>query len=83
YFWEELYPLIATAGFSSIEIPYEPVWQFGGRSGVPMNRYCVNTKYQSASQFRAVLSASGIDRVSGITFDPNLFMRNDNLGFFF
>lgn len=83
YFWEELYPLIATAGFSSIEIPYEPVWQFGGRSGVPMNRYCVNTKYQSASQFRAVLSASGIDRVTGITFDPNLFMRNDNLGFFF
>ena len=38
YFWEELYPLIATAGFRSIEIPYEPVWQFGGRSGVPMNR---------------------------------------------
>jgi inosose dehydratase len=83
YFWEELYPLIAAAGFSGIEIPYEPVWQFGGRSGVPMNRYCVNTKYESATGFRDALRAGGIERVTGITFDPNLFMRNDNLGFFF
>lgn len=83
YFWEELYTLIAASGFSGIEIPYEPVWQFGGRSGVPMNRYCVNTKYESAAKYRAVLRASGIERVTGITFDPNLFMRNDNLGFYF
>jgi sugar phosphate isomerase/epimerase len=83
YFWEELYPLIATAGFSSIEIPYEPVWQFGGRSGVPMNRYCVNTKYGTAAQYREALQASGITRVTGISFDPNLFMRKDNLGFYF
>ncbi len=83
YFWEELYPLIAASGFSSIEIPYEPVWQFGGRSGVPFNRYCVNTKYGSAAQYRKVLSGSGIDRVTGITFDPNLFMRNANLDFYF
>lgn len=83
YFWEELYPLVAASGFSGIEIPYEPVWQFGGRSGVPFNRYCVNTKYGSAADFRALLTTSGIDRVTGITFDPNLFMRNDNLNFYF
>ena len=83
YFWEELYPLISASGFRSIEIPYEPVWQFGGRSGVPMNRYCINTKYETAANYREVLSARGIDRVAGVTFDPNLFMRNDNLGFFF
>ena len=83
YFWEELYPLIATAGFRSIEIPYEPVWQFGGRSGVPMNRYCVNTKYESAANYREVLRQSGIAQIVGITFDPNLFMRNDNLHFYF
>ncbi|NBC35093.1 TIM barrel protein [Novosphingobium sp. FSY-8] len=83
YFWEELYTLIATAGFTGIEIPYEPVWQFGGRSGVPMNRYCVNTKYGDAAGYRALLQTRGIARVTGITFDPNLFMRNDNLGFFF
>lgn len=83
YFWEELYTLIAAAGFSSIEIPYEPVWQFGGRSGVPFNRYCVNAKYGSAANYRKLLNVSGIDRVAGITFDPNLFMRNDNLDFYF
>lgn len=83
YFWEELYTLIAAAGFAAIEIPYEPVWQFGGRSGVPFNRYCVNTKYGDAAGYRAQLAASGIERVTGITFDPNLFMRNANLDFFF
>ncbi len=83
YFWEELYPMLATSGFRAIEIPYEPVWQFGGRSGVPMNRYCVNTKYGSAAAYRDKLAASGIDQVSGVTFDPNLFMRNGNLDFFF
>lgn len=83
YFWEELYPLLATSGFRAIEIPYEPVWQFGGRSGVPMNRYCVNTKYGTAAQYRERLAAGGIDRVTGMTFDPNLFMRNSNLDFFF
>lgn len=83
YFWEELYQLIAASGFSAIEIPYEPVWQFGGRSGVPFNRYCVNTKYESAAKYRALLEASGINRITGITFDPNLFMRNDNLDFYF
>lgn len=83
YFWEELYPLIATAGFSSIEIPYEPVWQFGGRSGVPMNRYCIETKYGSAAAYRELLEGKGITRVTGVTFDPNLFMRNDNIHFYF
>ncbi|WP_334185836.1 sugar phosphate isomerase/epimerase family protein [Novosphingobium sp.] len=83
YFWEELYKLIAASGFSSIEIPYEPVWQFGGRSGVPFNRYCVNTKYGDATRYRAMLAASGISQVSGVTFDPNLFMRNANLEFYF
>jgi sugar phosphate isomerase/epimerase len=83
YFWEELYGLIAAAGFSAIEIPYEPVWQFGGRSGVPFNRYCVNTKYGDAAGYRAKLAECGIARVTGITFDPNLFMRNANLDFFF
>ncbi|WP_353229972.1 hypothetical protein [Novosphingobium sp.] len=83
YFWEELYPLLATSGFRAIEIPYEPVWQFGGRSGVPMNRYCVNTKYGDAARYRARLAAGGIDRVTGVTFNPNLFMRNSNLDFYF
>jgi sugar phosphate isomerase/epimerase len=83
YFWEDFYPLLSTSGFRAIEIPYEPVWQFGGRSGVPMNRYGVNTKYGTAAHYRERLAAGGINRVTGITFDPNLFMRNSNLDFFF
>ncbi len=83
YFWEELYKLISAAGFRSIEIPYEPVWQFGGRSGVPMNRYCINTKYGSATSYREFLTHCGVERVTGLTFDPNLFMRNDNIDFYF
>lgn len=83
YFWEELYPLISASGFRSIEIPYEPVWQFGGRSGVPLTRYSINTKYESAANYRAALAKGGIDRVAGVTFEPNLFMRNDNIDFFF
>ena len=83
YFWEELYSLISASGLRAIEIPYELVWQFGGRSGVPLNRYCVNTKYGSAAGYLERLRAGGIARVSGVTFDPNLFMRNDNLDFFF
>ena len=83
YFWEELYPLIRASGFRAIEIPYEPVWQFGGRSGVPMNRYCINTKYGDAANYRAKLAEAGIDHVAGVTFDPNLFMRNGSIDFYF
>jgi inosose dehydratase len=83
YYWEELYRLISAAGFRAIEVPYEPVWQFGGRSGVPFTRYCVNAKYGNAARYRGFLADNGIDEIAGVTFDPNLFMRNDNLDFYF
>lgn len=83
YFWEELYPLIATAGFNGIEIPYEPIWMFGGRSGVPMTRYCVTAKYKDVHSYVEHLKNSGIEKVAGIHFDPSLFMRNENLDFYF
>ncbi|NVK57733.1 MAG: sugar phosphate isomerase/epimerase [Alteromonadaceae bacterium] len=83
YYWEELYTLIAAAGFDSIEIPFEPVWQFGGRSGVPMTQYSLNTKYGNTEQYRKLLADSGINRVSAVSFNANLFVRNDQLGFYF
>lgn len=83
YYWEELYRLIAAAGFSAIELPYEPVWQFGGRSGLPFTRYSVAAKYGSASRFLDFLAQHGIRRIVGVSFDPGLFMRNDNLDFYF
>lgn len=83
YYWEELYTLINAAGFGSIEIPFEPVWQFGGRSGVPLTPYCVNTKYGDLSAYRAFLQSCGISKVTAVTFDPSLFARNDQMGFYF
>lgn len=83
YFWEELYGLIATAGFDAIEIPYDPVWQFGGRSGVPFTRYCVEAKYDSAASYRELLARCGIRNVAGVYFDPSMFLRNDSLDFYF
>lgn len=83
YYWEELYPLISTAGFQGIEIPYEPIWMFGGRSGVPMTRYCITAKYHSIDNYVEFLHSKGIEKVIGIHFDPTLFMRNDSLDFYF
>lgn len=83
YFWEELYGLVAAAGFDAIELPYEPVWQFGGRSGVPFTRYCVDAKYENAAGYRELLARCGIREVAGVYFDPSMFLRNDSLDFFF
>ncbi len=83
YFWEELYPLISTANFNGIEIPYEPIWKFGGRTGVPMTRYTVEAKYSSVQGYLAKLKSEGIDKIVGIHFDPSLFMRGEGLDFYF
>jgi sugar phosphate isomerase/epimerase len=83
YYWEELYELIAAAGFRAIEIPFEPVWNFGGRSGVPFTQYTIAAKYRSVDNYLALLRARGIERVAGVHFNPNLFMRNDSLDFYF
>ena len=83
YYWEELYELIAAAGFRAVEIPFEPVWNFGGRSGVPFTQYAIQAKYQNVDNYLAVLRGRGIERVAGVCFNPSLFMRNDSLDFYF
>ena len=82
YFWEELYTLIAAAGFRGIEIPFEPLWDFGGRSGVPYTSYTIATKYGPADNYLRLLNDSGIEKVIGVHFDPRLFMRGDLDGYF-
>ncbi len=82
YFWDELFTLIPAAGFSAIEIPYQPKWDFGGRSGIPLTKYAVETKYKTVADFAAFLKVGGIDRISGITFNPSLFF-GDNLDMYF
>lgn len=83
YYWEKLYPLIVAAGFSGVEIPYDPYWMFRGGSGVPMMKYCIEVKYKTVDNYLDFLRKQGIEKVAGIHFDLNMFMRNDNLNFYF
>ena len=83
YFWEELYPLISAAGFNGIEIPFDPFWIFRGGSGVPFTKYCVDIKYNNVDTYLEFLKDKGIDKVAGIHFSPQMFMRNEDLNFYF
>jgi len=83
YFWEELYPLISAAGFNGIEIPFDPFWIFRGGSGVPFTKYCVDIKYNNVDRYLEFLKDKGIDKVAGIHFSPQMFMRNEDLNFYF
>ena len=58
YYWDELYPMIATAGFRAVEIPFDPFWIFRGGSGVPFTKYCVEVKFEKVSNYLAHLQAA-------------------------
>jgi len=83
YYWEELYPLVVAAGFTAVEIPFDPFWIFRGGSGVPMTKYCIEVKFKTVANYVSHLKQQGINKIAGIHFTPNLFMRNDNLDFYF
>jgi inosose dehydratase len=82
YFWDELFTLVPAAGFQAVELPYQPKWDFGGRSGVPLTPYAVTTKYGSIAGFRETLRAKGILRVAAVTFSPVLFAAAPFDGYF-
>lgn len=73
YFWDELYPLIAAGGFSGIEIPYEPKWDFGGRSGIPRSMRSIGMKFQDPKGYLAFLKENGIVSVDCVHLDSALF----------
>lgn len=73
YFWDELYPLIAAGGFGGIEIPYEPKWDFGGRSGVPRSMRSIQMKFQNPQGYLAFLKEQGIGSVDCVHLDSALF----------
>lgn len=75
YFWDELNLLIAAGGFDRIEIPYEPKWDFGGRSGIPRTARSVTTKFGTVSNYTEYLKKNGIKEISSVHFDPSLFCR--------
>lgn len=82
YFWDELFELVAAAGFDSIELPYEMKWDFGGRSGIPLTRRSVNIKFGNAQGFLAELKKKGINNISGLHFDPSLFAGDNQEAYF-
>lgn len=83
YYWDELYPMISAAGFDAVEIPFDPFWIFRGGSGVPFTKYCVDIKFETVEKYVQHLKSFGIKKVAGIHFSPTIFMRNDNLDFYF
>ena len=75
-YWVELYQLIAAAGFKGIEMPYNPFMTDGiafnmGRSGMPINRYSIKTKYGSVREFVELLRESGIEEITGVHVSAN------------
>ncbi|MFV0362043.1 MAG: sugar phosphate isomerase/epimerase family protein [Suipraeoptans sp.] len=82
YYWDELYTLIQAAGFDSIDFPYQPKWDFGGRSGIPLTLRSITTKFESVSNYVDYLKAVGINSISNIHFDPTLFC-NGNIDMYF
>ncbi len=73
YYWDELYRLIAAAEFTSIEVPYEVKWDFGGRSGIPRSMRSVTVKYGTVRNYMQELKAIGIEEIGCIHMDPSLF----------
>jgi len=82
YYWDELFTLIPAAGFTAIELPYQPKWDFGGRSGVPLTQYAIKTKYGTVSNFLSSLHNNGIERIAGVYFNPSLFISSNLAAYF-
>lgn len=73
YYWDELYGLVSAGGFDTIEIPYEPKWDFGGRSGIPRTLRSINIKFGSVKGYLEHLAESGIKGIECVHMDPTLF----------
>lgn len=83
YFWDELNHLISAGGFTSIEISYEPKWDFGGRSGIPRTKRSLTTKFGTVANYVEYLKENGItDGISCIHMNPAIFASSGILPMF-
>ncbi len=73
FYWDEVYRLICAAGFTDMEIPYEPKWDFGGRSGIPRTLRSITTKFGTVKNYMDMLKTIGIQSISSVHFDPSMF----------
>lgn len=82
YYWDELYTLFSAAGFTQMEIPYEPKWDFGGRSGIPLTMRSVLVKFQTVENYKRFLKEKGMEGISSIHLDPTLFCSGNMMMYF-
>ena len=75
YFWDELNHLMAAGDFHSMEVPYEPKWDFGGRSGIPRSMRSVTTKFGTVAGYMAYLQENGIDAIDCVHLSTALFCQ--------
>lgn len=76
YWWDELFEWIAAAGFSYIELPYQPKWDFGGRSGIPLSMRSIAVKDGDVAGFLTRLRGHGLAGISAVHLDPSLFFSS-------
>jgi sugar phosphate isomerase/epimerase len=75
-FWVEMFKFVAAAGFKGIELPYNPYSTDGiafnmARSGMPISKYTVNTKYGSVASLNDMLNSFGIEKVTSVHVNAN------------
>jgi sugar phosphate isomerase/epimerase len=75
-FWVSYFKYIAAAGFSAVELPFnpfssDPMAFETGRCGIPCNAGAIASKYGSPSEFRDFLRDIGIEDISGIHVSAN------------
>jgi len=75
YFWDELNHLMCAGGFHSIEVPYEPKWDFGGRSGIPRTKRSVTVKFGTVAEYMKFLKENGIDSIDCVHMNTSLFCQ--------
>lgn len=75
YFWDEMNHLISAGGFRQIAIPYEPKWDFGGRSGIPRTLRSIQVKFGGVKEYVQYLKKNGIDGIQSIHLNPTLFCQ--------
>lgn len=79
FYWVEMFKLVAAAGFTGIELPYnpytsDPIAFEVGRCGMPISQFAVNAKFTSPKAFMELLNSVGIEEVTGVHINPNDIM---------
>lgn len=75
-YWIEMLKYISAAGFTGIEMPYnpysgDPVTLEIGRCGVPISRFAVESQYGGVESFCTMLHEFGIKDIVGIHINAN------------